>query len=140
MPGRLNVGVIGVGRLGRVYAGNLAQRVPNARLVAVADQKEELARSIAAEFNVPKAYGDYRELLADPAVDAVAVITSTSTHHDVVIDAAASGKAMFCEKPISLSLEGALEMIRAVERNGAFLQMGFQRRFDAAYLGAKKGG
>jgi len=135
---RLNVGVIGVGRMGRLYAANLAQRVPNARLVAVADQKAGLAESFAKEYGVPKFYENHRDLLSDPDVEAVAVITSTSTHKDVVIDAAKAGKAVFCEKPISLSLEDANRILQVVEEAGAFLQMGFQRRFDAAYMGARQ--
>ena len=138
MSNRLNVGVIGVGRMGRLYAANLAQRVPNARLVAVADQKAGLAESFAKEYGVPKFYENHRDLLSDPDVEAVAVITSTSTHKDVVIDAAKAGKAVFCEKPISLSLEDANRILQVVEETGAFLQMGFQRRFDAAYMGARQ--
>src|ERR1043165_386792 len=104
--------------MGRSYAGNLAQRVPQARLVAVADAREELARDFAGEYGVPKWYSGHRELLADPHVDAVAIVTPTSTHHDVVIDAAAHRKAIFCEKPIALTMGEALEMVDAVERAG----------------------
>jgi scyllo-inositol 2-dehydrogenase (NAD+) len=135
---RLNVGVIGVGRMGRLYAANLAQRVPNARLVAVADQKSGLAESFAKEYGVAKFYVSHHDLLSDPDVEAVAVITSTSTHKDVVIDAAKAGKAVFCEKPISLTLEDANRILQVVEETGAFLQMGFQRRFDSAYMGARQ--
>ena len=134
---RLNVGAIGLGRMGRVYAQGLAQRVPNARLVAVADLKPDVARQFAADFGVPRWYESHAELLEDPAVDAVAVISSTNTHRDVVVDAVGKGKAVFCEKPIAISLAQAEEMLRIVESRGAFLQMGFQRRFDSAYLGAK---
>jgi len=135
---RLNVGVVGVGRLGRVYAQDLAQRVPNARLAAVADLKPDLARQFAADFGVPKWYTGHLEMLEDPDVEAVAVISSTSTHRDVVVDAIRKGKPVFCEKPMAISLAQAEEVLGLVESQGAFLQMGFQRRFDAAYLGAKK--
>lgn len=138
MSKRLNTGVIGVGRMGRVYAGNLAQRVPNARVVAVADEKKDLAESCAKEFGIGKFYESHHDLLRDPEIDAVAVITSTSTHKDVVIDAAKAGKAVFCEKPISLSIQDANEILRVVEQTGVFFQMGFQRRFDAAYMGARQ--
>jgi len=138
MSGKLSVGLIGLGRLGRVYGRDLAQRVLDARLVAVADAQPGRAESFAREFGVPKWYDGHLELLADPDVEAVAIITSTSTHRQVVIDAAAARKAIFCEKPISLSLEGALEMTRAVEEAGVFFQMAFQRRFDAGYVAAKK--
>ena len=135
---RLNVGVIGLGRLGRVYAADLAHRVPNARLAALADRNLELAESFAKEFDVPKWYGNHQELVADPEIDAVAVVTSTSTHAEVVIDAAKAGKGIFCEKPLTLSLEQAEDVIRRVDAAGVFFQAGFQRRFDAAYLAAKK--
>ncbi len=138
MKARLNVGVIGLGRLGRVYATDLAHRVPNARLVAVADKQAQLAQSLAAELSVPKWYASHQDILGDKEIDAIAVITSTSTHHDVVIDAAKSGKAIFCEKPISLSLEKAEEMVQATQAGGAFFQMGCQRRFDAGYRAAKE--
>ncbi len=138
MNRRLNIGVIGLGRLGRVYATDLAHRVPNARLVAVADQRAGLAESFARDYGVPKWHGGHRELIEDREVEAVAVITSTSTHREVVIDAARAGKAIFCEKPISISLGEAGEMLKVVEDTGAFLQMGFQRRFDAGYRAAKK--
>ena len=134
----LHVGIAGLGRLGSVYARNLAQRVTNARLVAAADEKAEARDGFAAEFPGVKTYSNHRDLLEDKNVEAVAVITSTSTHRQVVIDAAARGKAIFCEKPLSLSLEGAQEMLNAVEKAGVFFQPGFQRRFDAGYLAAKR--
>jgi len=138
MHGRLNVGVIGLGRLGRVYAQDLAQRVPNARLVAVADRQPEVAQSFAAEYGIPKWYASHQDLLAATDVEAVAVITPTSTHKEVVIDAVRAGKAIFCEKPIALSLPDAVRMLDEVKAAGAFLQMGFQRRFDAGYVAARE--
>jgi len=134
----LNVGLIGVGRMGRMYGQYLARRVPGVALVAVADQKAGIAESFAGEFGVAKWYADHREMLDDRDVEAVAIVTSTSTHKQVVMDAAKSGKAIFCEKPISLTLDDAREMIAAVEAAGVFFQMAFQRRFDAGYLAAKR--
>jgi len=137
MKSRLNVGVIGLGRLGRVYAEDLARYVSNASLVAVADNRAEVAARFAQEYAVPKYYECYGDLLNDEDVAAVAVITPTSTHKETVIEAAGRGKAIFCEKPISLSIADATEMLDAVERRGAFFQMGFQRRFDTGYIEAK---
>jgi len=138
MKKRLNVGVIGLGRLGRVYAADLAQRVPNANLIAVADPQADLAESFARDYGVSRWYKSHHDLLGDKEISAVAVITPTSTHGKVVMDAAKCGKAIFCEKPISTSLEEAAQMLKVVETTGVFLQMGFQRRFDAGYVGAKK--
>jgi len=134
----LNVGVIGLGRMGSLYARNLAQRVPHARLVAVADQKADLREQFAGELSGVKVYASHLDLLHDQGVEAVAIVTSTSTHKQVVMDAAACGKAIFCEKPMSLSLADAYDMLHAVEKAGVFFHMAFQRRFDAGYLAAKK--
>ncbi len=121
-----------------MYARNLAQRVPNARLAAVADRKAELREQFGRELGGVKVYGSHLELLEDKDVEAVAIVTSTSTHKQVVMDAAARGKAIFCEKPMSLSLPDAYEMLHAVEKARVFFHMAFQRRFDAGYLAAKK--
>jgi len=134
----LNVGLIGVGRMGRMYGQYLARRVPGVALAAVADQKPGVAEAFAAEFGVAKWYPNHQDLLSDRTIDAVAIVTSTSTHKEVVMDAARSGKAIFCEKPISLTLDDARAMIQTVEAAGVFFQMAFQRRFDAGYLAAKR--
>ena len=134
----LRVGLIGVGRLGRMYGQYLARRVPGVALVAVADRKTGLAESFAREFGVARWYANHQDLLNDREIDAVTIVTSTSTHKEVVMDAAKSGKAIFCEKPISLSLDDAREMIQTVQAAGVFFQMAFQRRFDAGYLAAKR--
>src|SRR5205823_11682481 len=138
MNARLNIGVIGLGRLGRVYGEDLARYVPAANLVAVADTSANVAERFAKEYGVPKWYESHRDLLHDSEVVAVAVITPTSTHKDVVVEAANRGKAIFCEKPISLSIAEAKQMLDTTQRTGVFLQMGFQRRFDAGYIEAKK--
>jgi predicted dehydrogenase len=124
--------------MGSVYARNLAQRVPNARLTAVADRAANLREKFAGEFGGIKVYANHLDLLRDKDVEAVAIISSTSTHKAVVMDAAACNKAIFCEKPMSLALDDAYEMLQAVEKAGVFFQVGFQRRFDAGYLAAKK--
>jgi scyllo-inositol 2-dehydrogenase (NAD+) len=138
MKSRLSIGVIGLGRLGRVYAEDLARYVPKANLVAVADNRADVAASFAQEYGVPKCYESHHDLLKDKDITAVAVITPTNTHKEVVLEAASRGKAIFCEKPISLSIADASQMLDAVERSGVFFQMGFQRRFDIGYIEAKK--
>lgn len=124
--------------MGIAYARYLATRVPSAALYAVADVRVDAAEATRAEFGAARACADYRDLLADPNVDAIVVMTPTKLHRDVVIDAAAAGKAIFCEKPLSLSLADAQAMQDAVARSGVFFQLGFMRRFDAGYAAAKK--
>ena len=137
MPAKLNIALIGLGRLGRVYAVNLANRVPNARLVAVADRNAEVAETFANDFGIPRWYTTHADLLADKSVDAVAVLTSTSTHKQIVLDAALAGKAVFCEKPIAMSVEDAEQMLAVVAKAGILFQPAFQRRFDPGYMAAK---
>ena len=135
---RLNVGGIGAGRLGKVYVRDLAGRIPETRVVAVADQSDAVAREVAAEFDVPKSYADAQALIDDPAVDAIVIVTPTQTHRELVIAAAAARKPTFCEKPPALALSEIAVMKAAIERTGSFFQMGFQRRFDPGYAAAKK--
>jgi inositol 2-dehydrogenase len=135
---RLNVGLIGLGRLGRVYARDLAGRIPETRLVAVADNAGTLARDVAEECEVPRAHTDALALIDDPGVDAVVIVTPTHVHREHVLAAAARRKPTFCEKPPALSLAEVGAMKRAIEQSGMFFQMGFMRRFDAGYAAAKK--
>jgi scyllo-inositol 2-dehydrogenase (NAD+) len=135
---RLNVGLIGLGRLGRVYARDLANRIPETRLVAVADTNAAAAKEIAAEWDVAAWYDSAAKMIDDPAVEAVVIVSPTHTHRDVVVQAAERRKPMFCEKPLALSLAECREMQAAVERSGTFFQMGFMRRFDPGYAAAKR--
>jgi inositol 2-dehydrogenase len=138
MKGRLAVGLIGVGRLGRVYARDLSGRIPETRLVAVADPAGSLAKEVAEEFDVPKHFADPLALIDDASVDAVVVVTPTHTHRDIVVAAAARRKPTFCEKPPALALDEVAAMQHAVTASGMFFQMGFMRRFDAGYAAAHR--
>lgn len=135
---KINLGLIGLGRLGKVYARDLAHRIPHARLIAVADVVAETAQQVAAEFEVPKWYADSYALLEDNEIDAVVIVTPTHTHKDLVIAAAQQQKAIFCEKPLSLSLAESLEIKQILQQSGVFFQMGFMRRFDRGYVAAQE--
>src|SRR5437867_5699124 len=135
---KINVGLIGLGRLGSLYAGYLSGRVRGAELVAVADSSEGVAESIADRLGIESHYRNYQDLLARKDINAIVVTTPTSTHKEVVVESAKSGRAIFCEKPMSLSLEECETMMKAVADNGVFFQMGFMRRFDAGYAAAKR--
>lgn len=138
MNKKLRVGVIGLGRLGSSYAKYFNGRIAGGDLVAVSDVNEEAASSLAAELGVSRKHTHYQDLIADPDVDAVVIVSPTSTHKEIVLAAANEGKAIFCEKPLSISLPEAEEMQRIVEQTGVFFQMGFMRRFDKGYLAAKR--
>ena len=129
----LNLGLIGAGRIGRLHAAHLAHRIPDARLLAVADPLAAAARDCADRFGIPHATTDERDLLEDPAIDAVIVCSSTDTHARIIEAAATAGKHVFCEKPIARSLPAIDRALAAVARAGIKLQVGFNRRFDANY-------
>lgn len=134
----INIGVVGLGRLGRLYANYFTNRLPGARLYAVSDVQSSAVQATQADTGVTKGFTDYHEMLKDPALDAVVVMTPTKLHAEVVIAAAAAKKAIFCEKPLSLEIPEAEAMKAAVAKHGVFFQLGFMRRFDRAYLAAKK--
>jgi inositol 2-dehydrogenase len=130
--------LIGAGRLGRVYARDLASRIAETKLVAIADPMEAVAKEVAAEFDVAKHYADPLAMIDDKAVDAVVIVSPTHTHRELVVAAASRKKPTFCEKPPALALGEVAEMEAAIAKSGMFLQMGFMRRFDAGYASAKK--
>ena len=138
MNAKLPVAVIGLGRMGQIYARHLARGVPQARLVAVADVIEARAIALADELGVGLWSTDYGQVLADDAVRAVFVTSPTGTHREVVVAAAEAGVSIFCEKPIALTLEDTDAMLAAIDGAGVLFQAGFMRRFDRGYMAAKK--
>ncbi len=132
----LPIGVLGLGRMGQVHARHLAS-LPEARLVAVASRRPTVAQEAAARYGARACTG-YEELLADQELRAVVIASHTHEHREHVEAAAAAGLAIFCEKPLALSLEDADAALKAVAAAGVPLQTGFMRRFDPPYLQAKR--
>jgi myo-inositol 2-dehydrogenase/D-chiro-inositol 1-dehydrogenase len=126
----LNIGVIGAGRIGKLHAENLVNRVSGVQVLAIADVVPEAAKDAAAKLNIPLATADYHEILAHPAIQAVAICSATDTHSQIIIEAAQSGKHIFCEKPIDYDLRRIDAALQAVDKAGVNLQIGFNRRFD----------
>ena len=135
---KIRIGVIGLGRMGQVYAYHAATHLENAALVAVADPREEVTRAFAEQVSGVTVYPSHQALLEHPDLDGVIIATPTSTHAEVVRDAAQAGKHIFCEKPMALSLADTDAMIAAVDQAGVFFQVGFMRRFDDGYVAAKR--
>ncbi len=126
----IKVGVIGAGRIGKIHAENLATRIPGVVVEAIADVNLSAAQELAEKLHIPHAYADYRKIMEDNSIDAVAICSSTSTHAELMIEAAAAGKHVFCEKPVDHSLEKIDKAIEAVKKAGVKSQIGFNRRFD----------
>jgi myo-inositol 2-dehydrogenase/D-chiro-inositol 1-dehydrogenase len=124
------IGVIGAGRIGRMHAELLARQVPGARLTAVHDAHEQTAREVADGLGVP-AVETVEQVLE--ASDAVAICTPTPSHAQLMVEAARAGKAIFCEKPVSLDLDEVDRALAAVQEAGVPFQIGFNRRFDPGH-------
>lgn len=134
----IGIGLIGAGRAGMIHAENFVSRVPGARMAGVADNSEEAAKKAADRLHIPYWYTDYRKLLQNPEIDAVIVVTPTKYHKEIVLEAAAAGKHILCEKPMAMNSEECKEMIQAAEEYQVKLQIGFMRRFDKSFRKAKE--
>lgn len=123
----LNVALLGAGRIGKVHAKAIAA-TEGARLVAVADAVADAAQALAAAYGADVRSIDAIEASDD--VNAVIICTPTDTHADLIERFARAGKAIFCEKPVDLSVERVRACLKVVEETGAVLMLGFNRRFD----------
>lgn len=126
----LRIGVIGAGRIGKLHANNLVNRVPNAKVEAISDVNFKAAKELALKLGVEKVYDNYDKILNDPDVDAVFICASTDMHSPISIAAAKAGKHIFCEKPIDHDLKKIEEVLKEVKKAGVKYQVGFNRRFD----------
>src|SRR5260221_861552 len=132
----LKVAVIGPGFIGSVHAKNFA-RHPGAELVAVSDANIEMANKVALATGA-RAESDVEEVFSDKDIQAVLIATTTDTHVDFLSRAADAGKAIYCEKPISLDYEEAEKAVQAVRGAGVPVMLGFNRRFDASHAAVKE--
>lgn len=138
MTGRVGIGVVGAGRMGSIHARLIAQRVPEARLVGIADLDLEAARRLAGAVGEPPVFGSLEAMLGANGLDAVLVATSSSRHLEAIRTAAAAGRDILCEKPIALTIEDSRAAIAAADAAGVRLQVGFMRRWDADYARARE--
>lgn len=130
----LKIGLLGAGRIGQVHAVNITAH-PQSTLVAVSDVNAGAAEALAAKYGAEARTTE--EILADPAIDAVLVATSTDTHSDLIEAATAAGKAVFCEKPVDLSLARAQACLAKAKATGKPVMIGFNRRFDPNFAALK---
>jgi myo-inositol 2-dehydrogenase / D-chiro-inositol 1-dehydrogenase len=134
MTPRLRVGIVGLGRMGRHHAENLARRVPSAELVAVCSPVDDELAWAERQLGVQQRFTDYAAMLAQAEIDAVFVVTPTTLHAQQIIEALRARKHVFSEKPLSLDLAEC----RRVEAEAALqpdlkVMIGFVRRFDTSF-------
>ncbi|WP_431989193.1 Gfo/Idh/MocA family protein [Streptomyces albogriseolus] len=131
----MRIGVIGTGRIGTIHAHTLSRHHEVGSLI-LTDVDPARAQALAHRLGETAAPGV--DEIYTWGVDAVVITTATSAHADLIARAARAGLPVFCEKPIALDVAGTLQAITEVETAGTVLQMGFQRRFDRGYTGARE--
>lgn len=131
----LNIAILGCGRIGQVHARSL-RAMADVRLVAVSDAMPAAAQALAASTGAEVRETD--AILSAPDIDAVVIGTPTDTHFDQIRSAAKNGKAIFCEKPIDMSVDNIRRLIEVVEAAAVPFLAGFNRRFDPNFAALRK--
>ncbi|MDH5689272.1 MAG: Gfo/Idh/MocA family oxidoreductase [Candidatus Bathyarchaeota archaeon] len=134
----LNIGVIGVGTIGKHHIQGYTDN-PKAKVVAISDVNTAVAKSVASDFGVKKFLKDYRDLLDLSKVDAVSICTPPFAHAKIACDAAKAGKHVLCEKPMAMNADEAEKMVEACKEAGVKLGICSSRsRFGAAVESARE--
>lgn len=134
----LRVGVIGCGGMGKDHIKRLTNKIQGAEVTAVSDVFEESAKAAAAICNA-KVYTDAKELINDPEVDAVFIVSPGFAHVEPLLEAIKAGKRIFCEKPLCTTADDCLKIVEAEAAAGKHLiQLGFMRRYDKGYMQVKE--
>ena len=134
MGKKVKIGLLGVGRIGKLHATNLQNAVPDAEVIIAADPfMNDATEAWAKSIGIPACSKDVEDVFSNPDVDAVFICSSTNTHAEFIIKAAKAGKDIFCEKPIHTDVAEIKKALAAVEEAGVKLQVGFVRRFDPSH-------
>lgn len=135
---KLGMGVVGVGAMGKRHAENLRRLIPEAQLIAVADTSRERAQQVAAELEIEHYYDTAEALVERKDIQAVVIVTPAKFHGPVMQLCAQARKDIFCEKPLTLTLQEADAALDAVAKAKVRLQVGHVRRYDPPNVDAKK--
>lgn len=135
---KLKIGIIGAGRIGKVHTETIAQSISDADVEAIADIRIAEAEKLASRFRIPFFTDNYKDILSNPDINAVLICSPTNTHAEYIVESARAGKHIFCEKPVDLDLATIKNAIKATEKSGVKLMVGFNRRFDSNFMKIKQ--
>ena len=132
----IKIGVIGIGRMGKIHLENLSRKILGVEVVAAVNPGVD-GRNFARELGISIVSDDVHVILENDAIDAVLIASPSSTHAEYAIAVARAGKAVFCEKPIDMSLEKAKETIEIISGLGVPIMIAFNQRFDVNFSKVK---
>ena len=130
----INIALFGAGRIGKVHASTIALN-PNCQLVAVVDVHQPSAETLAAQYGA--SVRSAQDVFQDDSIQGILIASATDTHADLIEQGARSGKTIFCEKPIDLSVARVQQCLEVVKAHNTKLFIGFNRRFDKNFRALK---
>ena len=133
----VKLGLLGIGRIGRIHLQNISNHFEDAKVMAAMNPSDG-GREFARKMGVPFVTDDPMAVINHAEVDAVLICTATDAHADYVIAAAAAGKAVFCEKPIDLTMEKVKQTLSAVESARIPLMLAFNQRMDPSFAAVRQ--
>lgn len=134
----VRIGLVGAGWIGTFHAESVAERIPGARLEAIADPAMPAVEALAGRLGVAKISTDAADVIADPEVDAILIAAPARFHAGLIADAARAGKHVFCEKPGGRTIEELDAALDAAGESGVMVQFGFNRRYAKDFAAARK--
>nr|WP_299381613.1 inositol 2-dehydrogenase [Allomuricauda sp.] len=128
----IKIGIIGVGRMGKIHLANLASKIEGVELIAAVNPGEE-GQKFARDHGIKNVSPNVETIIDNPEIEAVLISSPSDTHSEYAVKAAKAGKAVFCEKPIDKSLQEASKTVRTISDLGVPLMIGFNQRFDSNF-------
>ncbi|MCL6295356.1 inositol 2-dehydrogenase [Jejuia spongiicola] len=125
----IKIGVVGLGRMGKIHLENLSKNIQDAKVIAAVNPGDE-GQNFALQNGIKNVSNKIDSITSNPEIDAVVICSPNNTHSEYIIKAAKAGKAVFCEKPIDMSLEKANETISLISKLNVPIMIGFNQRFD----------
>ena len=133
----IKIGIVGLGRIGKVHLFNIQQLISGASVIAACSRSEK-SLEYAKQYSVKGLFTSFDDMLSEGGIDAVIIASPTALHFEHLKLAIAAGKHIFCEKPIDLSIENVKEIKSLLDANPVKFMVGFNRRYDPNVLKIKK--
>ena len=138
MTRTLNIGMVGAGFIGQLAHLMNYVEIPRCRVLGVAEYRPELRRRVAARYEISRTYATHQEMIADPEIEAVVVVTPRSHTGPIVLDCLAAGKHVISEKPMAGTSEQGQRLVDCAKTNQLCYAVGYMKRYDEGVQAAKR--